>query len=96
MVVRDWNLSRADYSQVAHVAGLEGRRNHGCQRAPHAPGRPLSSTAPRKPPRKIAPAKLAAKVRVKVAWAKEETQTKKRRAYSAAVIQHLESSAAAQ
>jgi hypothetical protein len=47
--------------------------------------------APRKAPRKIAPAKLAAKVRVEAAQEKELQHTKKRRAYSDAVVQHLES-----
>jgi hypothetical protein len=58
----------------------------------HAPGRPIESTAPRKAPRrKIAPAKLAAKVRVEAARKKEVQHTRKRRAYSDAVVQHLES-----
>ena len=37
------------------------------------PGQPLSSTAPHNLPRKIAPAKLAAKFRVKVAREKKRT-----------------------
>jgi hypothetical protein len=59
-------------------------------RATHAPGRPIASQAPRKPPRKIAPARLEAKARTEAARAKEVQYTTKRRAYSAAVIEHLE------
>jgi hypothetical protein len=58
----------------------------------HARGRPIESPVPpRKAPRKIAPAKLEAKVRVEAAREKEVQRTKKQRAYSDAVIQHLES-----
>ena len=64
--------------------------------AEHAPGLPLSSTAPRKPPRKIAPAKLAAKFRVEVARQKEVRQTRKRQARSNSAIKHLEALAEAQ
>ena len=59
-------------------------------RANRTPGRPLSSTAPRKPPRRIAPAKLAAKFRADVTKQKEVRQTRKRQERSAAVIKHLE------
>jgi hypothetical protein len=65
-------------------------------RAMHAPGRPVYSMAPRKPPRKIAPAKLAAKFRAEVAKQREDKQAKKRRAFSAAVTEHLEALAKAQ
>jgi hypothetical protein len=66
-------------------------------RAMHAPGRPVYSMAPRKPPRKIAPAKLAAKFCAEVAKQREDIkQAKKRRAFSAAVTEHLEALAEAQ
>jgi hypothetical protein len=65
-------------------------------RALHAPGRPIESTAPCKAPRQIAPAKLEAKVRVEAERDKEIQQTKKQRAYSDAVVQHLDDIAKAQ
>jgi hypothetical protein len=59
-------------------------------RRSHVPGRPYSSTAPRASPRRIAPAKLAAKVQHRAAEAKLKGQVEKRRVYSEAVVQHLE------
>jgi hypothetical protein len=56
-------------------------------------GWPIQSMAPRKAPRKIAPARLAVEVRVEVAQVKEVQHTKKRRASLAAVVQHLETMA---
>ena len=64
--------------------------------AKHVPGRPSTSTAPRKLPRKIAPAKLAAKFRVEVAKQKEAHHAQKRQARSTAVIEHLEALTEAQ
>ena len=64
--------------------------------AKHAPGRPPTSTAPRKQPRKIAPAKLAAKFRIEVAKQKEARQAQKRQARSRAMVEHLEALADAQ
>ena len=63
-----------------------------------APGtRPLTSTAPRKQqPRRIAPAKLAAKFRVEVAKEKEAQHEKKRQTRSNAVIEHVEALVEAQ
>jgi hypothetical protein len=64
-------------------------------RAKRNPGRPITSEAPRKPPRKIAPAKLEAKGREKLAQAKVDRQKHKRQANSAAIDEHLEAVAAA-
>ena len=64
--------------------------------AKYAPGRPPTSTAPRKQPRKNAPAKLAAKFQVEVAKQKEASHAQKRQARSTAVIEHLEALAEAQ
>jgi hypothetical protein len=58
--------------------------------AGHAPGRQLQSTALRKLPRSIAPAKLAAKVRVEVA------RLTKRRAYLHSVVEQMEALAESQ
>jgi hypothetical protein len=64
-------------------------------RAKRNPGRPINSDAPRKPPRKIAPARLDAKERETMAQAKKGMQKQKRREASAAVIKHLEAVAEA-
>jgi hypothetical protein len=62
-------------------------------RSAHAPGRPPQSKAPRKAPRRIAPARLAARVRAEAAQAKEARHAKKKQAYSTAVVAHLETMA---
>jgi hypothetical protein len=61
-------------------------------RAHRLPGRPMLSTAPRKPPPKIAPAKLAAKARVEAA---KDLKAQQRQQCSATVREHLETIAEA-
>jgi hypothetical protein len=65
-------------------------------RAMHLPGRPDDSDAPRKlMPRKMAPAKQAAREEEERARAKAVTQTRHKQAYTDAVVQQLESVALA-
>jgi hypothetical protein len=65
-------------------------------RAEHRPGRPSDSCAPRKPmPRKIAPAKQAAREQTEQAQANTLAKSRERRAYTDAVQQQLESVALA-
>jgi hypothetical protein len=64
-------------------------------RSTHLPGRPLSSTAPRKLQRRIAPAKLQAKIRTAAVKVVQDVRAKQRCDLSVAVIQHLETAAEA-
>ncbi len=61
-------------------------------RAHRLPGRPMLSTAPRKQPPKIAPAKLAARAQLEAA---KDLKAQQRRQHSAAVRKHLETIAEA-
>jgi hypothetical protein len=55
----------------------------------HLPGRLPFSTAPRRQLRKMAPAKLVAKVWTAAVEPQEEDRARQRRQFSAAVAQHL-------
>jgi hypothetical protein len=65
--------------------------------AAYYPGRPPTSTAPRRAPTRLAPAQTEAKARVAVvAKAKTEAQVTRQRSYAQSVIKHLEAITVAQ
>jgi hypothetical protein len=64
--------------------------------AAHYPGWPPTSTAPRRAPTRLAPAKIEAKARVAVAKSKTKAQVTQQRSYAQSVIKHLEAITMAQ